>query len=89
MPNVCELIILFVEGFIGGKLVGTINTQAPGKMAIQMWVFKNVKNINETNKQNIVKYYPEINIEINKSLLPQKKVETVKKSWADYSDDED
>ncbi len=89
MPNVCELIILFIEGFIGGKIIGTINTQAPGKMAIPMWVFKNVKVINETNKQNMVKYYPEINIEINKSLLPQKKVEPVKKSWADYSDDED
>ena len=68
------------------KLIGTINTQAPGKVAIPMWVYKNVKNINQINKQNMVNYYPEINSEINKSLIPPV---IVKKSWADYSDDED
>jgi hypothetical protein len=86
MSNVCELIILFIEGFIGGKLIGTINTQAPGKVAIPMWVYKNVKTINETNKQNMVKYYPEINIQINKTLIPPV---IFKKSWADYSDSDD
>ena len=89
MPNICELIMLYIEGYIGGSFIGTINTQAPGKKAIPMWVYKNTKNINETYKKNISEYYPEINAEINKGLIPQKKVEMFKKNWADYSDDED
>ena len=89
MPNVCELIMLYIEGYIGGQFIGTINTQAPGKKAIPTWVYKNTKQVNETYKKNISDYYPEIDREINKGLIPQKKVEMFKKNWADYSDDED
>jgi hypothetical protein len=89
MPNVCELIMLFIEGYIEGQFIGTINTQAPGKKAIPMWVYKNTKQINEKYKKNITEYYPEIDSEINKSLNPKKKAQMFEKSWADYSDDED
>lgn len=92
MPNVCELIMLFIEGYIGGKFIGTINTQAPGKKAIPMWVYKKGNNINDIYKKNMSSFYPEINTEINKSLLFDTQPQNVKlfeKSWADYSDDED